>query len=97
MRDYDGLPGYDSWKLASPPEYDSGNDEPEYAEPVVSETWDGSAGRYVTQITYMSGARYFVTPYQSDYAIFGPNDFFRECETIEAGLAFLLDYEHWGW
>ena len=38
MRDYEGLPGYDSWKLATPPEYDDAyfgiepEDEEEFAD-----------------------------------------------------------------
>ena len=72
-------------------------EEREYAEPVVAEVWGGSAGRYVTQVTYMSGNRYFVGPHGSDYAIFGPGDFFREAETIEGAVKWLTDPDRWSW
>jgi hypothetical protein len=102
MRDYDGLPGYDSWKLATPPEYDEGPPEPEYAEPCISETWDGSAGQYVTQVTFMSGHVFTILPTLRPSWCFEVRDpqgkiLVDSFLSVDRALTWLTDTEHWHW
>lgn len=105
MRDYDGLPGYDAWKLATPPEYEFLGPEPEdeLPEPTVEEVWIGWPVDYCHRVTFASGHVYSVVRSTSgafigDYEIHGPGNFYRDgFASDDAAIDWLCDPERRDW
>ena len=91
------MPGYDSWKLATPPEYDDAyfglepQDEDE-GEPVITE----EPG--VTTVTLPNSKQYRITEitagaFVGDYQIAGPGFYSDGHPSMDAAVSYLLKQE----
>ena len=104
MRHFGMPPGYDRYKLATPPEYDDAyfglepQDEEELPEPEITEEWNASRGEWQTVVTFASGKKFAVCFNRTtdSYDIHGlDGEYFDGYETLARALDYLLDMEPW--
>ena len=91
---------YDSYKLATPPEYDDAyfgiepQEEEEIPEPTIEEAWNVSRGEYETVVTFACGSKYAIRQNSDDnWEVNGPGGFYVDFQTLEQALNYLTDDE----